>query len=67
MSLKLEVEGMSCAHCVASITEAVQPLPGVTAVAVDLDASAVTVSGEPDQTAVVSAIEDCGYDVRPTP
>lgn len=65
MSLKLEVEGMSCAHCVASITKAVQPLPGVTDVSVDLEAAAVTVTGEPDQAAVVAAIEDCGYDVRP--
>lgn len=64
MSLKLEVEGMSCAHCVASITKAVQPLPGVTDVTVDLDAAAVTVTGEPDEGAVVAAIEDCGYDVR---
>lgn len=64
MSLKLEVEGMSCAHCVASITKAVQPLPGVTDITVDLDAAAVTVTGEPDEAAVVAAIEDCGYDVR---
>jgi copper ion binding protein len=63
MSLHLRVEGMSCAHCVASITEAVTPLPGVTGVAVDLQAGAVTVSGEPDEAAVVDAIEDCGYDV----
>lgn len=65
MSLNLEVEGMSCAHCVASITKAVQPLPGVTDVTVDLDAAAVTVTGQPDRAAVVAAIEDCGYDVRP--
>jgi copper ion binding protein len=63
MSLHLRVEGMSCGHCVASITEAVTPLPGVTGVAVDLQAGAVTVSGEPDEAAVVDAIEDCGYDV----
>jgi copper chaperone len=64
MSLKLDVEGMSCAHCVASITRAVEPLPGVTGVTVDLDGAAVTVTGEPDGAAVAAAIEDCGYDVR---
>jgi copper chaperone CopZ len=64
MSLRIEVDGMSCAHCVASITKAVQPLPGVTGVTVDLAAAAVTVTGEPDEAAVVAAIEDCGYDVR---
>lgn len=64
MSLRLDVEGMSCQHCVASITKAVEPLPGVTGVEVDLQAGAVTVSGDPDETAVVDAIEDCGYDVH---
>ncbi|KUI33253.1 heavy-metal-associated domain-containing protein [Mycobacterium sp. GA-2829] len=64
MSLKLNVAGMSCAHCVSSITKAVEPLPGVTGVTVDLDAAAVTVSGTPEQGAVVAAIEDCGYDVN---
>jgi copper chaperone len=65
MSLKLEVQGMSCAHCVASITEAVEPLPGVTGVAIDLEAAAVTVTGEADAAAVAAVIEDCGYDVLP--
>lgn len=65
MSLTLRVDGMSCAHCVASITKAVEPLPGVTGVAVDLDGAAVTVAGQPDETTVVAAIEDCGYDVQP--
>lgn len=62
--MKLEVDGMSCAHCVASITKAVEPLPGVTGVAVDLEGDTVTVSGDAEEAAVVAAIEDCGYDVR---
>ncbi|WP_422745691.1 heavy-metal-associated domain-containing protein [Mycobacterium sp. WMMD1722] len=65
MTLRLEVDGMSCQHCIASITAAVEAIPGVTAVQVDLPTKAVTVSGEPDQHRVVDAIEDCGYDVRP--
>jgi len=54
---------MSCGHCVASITSAVQPLPGVTGVEVNLAAGVVTVQGTADETAVAAAIEDCGYDV----
>ncbi|WP_299563669.1 heavy-metal-associated domain-containing protein [uncultured Mycolicibacterium sp.] len=62
MSLVLQVAGMSCGHCVAAITRAVAPLPGVTGVDVDLDAGTVTVAGHPDPAAVAAAIEDCGYD-----
>lgn len=61
----LEVNGMSCGHCVAAITSAVTPLPGVTAVDVDLGAGTVRVTGEADATAVTDAIEDAGYDVAP--
>jgi copper chaperone CopZ len=63
MNIVLHVEGMSCGHCVSAISAAVQPLPGVTAVAVDLAAGTVTVTGTPDPGTVTAAIEDCGYDV----
>ncbi|MUL66902.1 heavy metal transporter [Mycobacterium sp. CBMA 234] len=63
MSEVLEVQGMSCGHCVASITSAVEPLAGVTGVEVDLKAGTVRVDGEPDRAAVAAAIEDAGYDV----
>ncbi|OPX05784.1 cation transporter [Mycobacterium sp. AT1] len=63
MSVLLEVHGMSCAHCVASITSAVSALPGVTAVDVALEAGTVRVDGSPDVAVVSAAIEDAGYDV----
>ncbi len=63
MSMTLNVRGMSCGHCVAAITSAVAPLPGVTDVAVDLDNGLVTVEGSADEASVVAAIEDTGYDV----
>ncbi|MBI3226487.1 MAG: heavy-metal-associated domain-containing protein [Mycolicibacterium cosmeticum] len=62
MNIVLNVEGMSCSHCVSAITAAVQPLPGVTGVDVDLAAGTVTVSGTPDNAAVTAAVEDCGYE-----
>lgn len=63
MSVKLEVQGMSCAHCVAAITSAVQPLLGVSGVEVDLTGGVVTVAGAPDVEAVTAAIENAGYEV----
>ncbi|MDO3638744.1 cation transporter [Mycolicibacterium arseniciresistens] len=63
MGMTLNVRGMSCGHCVAAITSAVAPLPGVTDVAVDLEQGLVTVEGSADEASVVAAIEDTGYDV----
>ena len=56
---------MSCGHCVTAITSAVTSLPGVAGVDVDLAAGVVRVDGNPDASAVSSAIEDAGYDVAP--
>jgi copper chaperone len=55
--------GHGCAHCVATITAAVGPIPGVTGVGVDVANGVVTVSGSPDPQAVAAAIKDSGYDV----
>ena len=66
MSVLLEVHGMSCAHCVSSITSAVAPLAGVTAVDVVLADGTVRVDGTPDLDDVTTAIEDAGYDVAGT-
>lgn len=63
MSVVLEVQGMSCAHCVAAITSAVSKLPGVTSVDVALAAGTVSVDGTTDVDAVAAAIEDAGYDL----
>ena len=57
------VTGMTCGHCVASVTEEVQEIPGVTAVDVVIDSGAVTVTSErPLADATVrEAVEEAGY------
>ncbi|MCO1659622.1 heavy-metal-associated domain-containing protein [Pseudonocardia humida] len=57
------VSGMTCEHCVASVTEEISEIDGVSAVDVQLSSGAVTVtSAEPlDPTAVRSAVEEAGY------
>lgn len=57
------VAGMTCGHCVASVTEEVQEIPGVQGVDVVLETGAVTVtSAEPlDDAAVKAAVEEAGY------
>ncbi len=60
------VDGMSCQHCRATITDAVQRIPGVSGVEVDLDGGTVTVRGAgADDAAIRAAIDEAGYQVRP--
>jgi copper ion binding protein len=57
------VTGMTCAHCVASVTEEVSEVAGVTRVDVDLETGALQVTADrtiPDE-AVRAAVEEAGY------
>ncbi|GAA0993388.1 MULTISPECIES: heavy-metal-associated domain-containing protein [Nocardiopsidaceae] len=60
------VEGMTCGHCVNSVTEEVGGVSGVTGVKVDLDDKKVTVTsdGPVDDASVRAAIDEAGYEVR---
>lgn len=57
------VTGMTCGHCVSSVTEEVQELPGVENVDVILETGALTVttSRPADDEAVQAAVEEAGY------
>ncbi|GAA0267436.1 heavy-metal-associated domain-containing protein [Actinomadura nitritigenes] len=57
------VTGMTCGHCVASVTEEVEQVAGVTAVDVDLKTGQVTVTSEApvDDALIKSAVEEAGY------
>jgi copper chaperone len=57
------VTGMTCGHCITSVTEEITAINEVTDVAVDLPTGAVTVtSNEPvDEARVRAAVEEAGY------
>ncbi len=57
------VSGMTCRHCVASVTEEISEIDNVTEVAVDLPTGSVTVaSTKPiDGADVRTAVEEAGY------
>ena len=62
----LNVEGMSCEHCVKAVTKAALALDGVSEVRVDLDAKTVTVAHDSAKAPIAGiklAIEDQGYEV----
>lgn len=60
------VDGMTCGHCVSSVTEEVGGVASVTDVDADLATGEITVtSTEPvDDAAVRAAVAEVGYTVR---
>ena len=57
------VSGMTCGHCVSSVTEELTDLDGVTDVSVVLDSGAVTVTSDRElgQDEVGAAVTEAGY------
>lgn len=60
------VTGMTCGHCVASVTEEVSEVAGVESVDVDLPTGAVTItsSSPVPRAAVQAAVEEAGYQLQ---
>ncbi len=63
LSQTFTVTGMTCGHCVASVTEEVSEIAGVDRVDVALETGTLTVtSADPvDAAAVRAAVEEAGY------
>lgn len=57
------VTGMTCAHCVASVSEEVGEIIGVTDVRVDLPTGGVTVTSDRflSRAEVAAAVDEAGY------
>ena len=58
---QLNVEGMTCDHCVSAVKGALERTPGVEKASVDLDAGHATVEGAADVQAMLQAVESEGY------
>lgn len=63
------VSGMTCGHCVSSVSGEIGRLDGVTDVQVDLSSGAVTVTSDAplDPAAVAAAVDEAGYQLVATP
>ena len=60
------ISGMTCQHCVASVTEEVTELPGVTEVDVDLASGRLHVVGDVTAEQVQAAVAGAGsYTAQP--
>jgi copper chaperone len=65
-TITLQVGGMTCGGCTASISRALQAKPGVIAVNASLDSGTVEVQVQDnaiDRTGVEAAVEAAGFDV----
>ncbi len=66
MEIVLNIDGMSCGHCVSSITDGLKKVPGVSRVSIDLEHKNAHISYAEDQLDkhdIIRVIEDLGYSV----
>lgn len=62
MEKKYKVGGMACSGCVANVKRALEAIPGVDSVNVDLATAVAEVHGDITPEVVERAIEDAGFD-----
>ncbi|MBQ1273989.1 MAG: copper ion binding protein [Cellulosilyticum sp.] len=63
MKRRIQIEGMSCNHCVAHVKKALEELDGMSQVEVNLDEKCAIVFGEVSEECIRETIDDAGYDV----
>ncbi|MBC1482355.1 heavy-metal-associated domain-containing protein [Listeria sp. FSL L7-1509] len=64
--LTLKIEGMTCGHCEARVTKALEEVAGVTNVKVSLEEGTATVefeNGKVTEDTLIDAVEEAGYEV----
>lgn len=59
----ITIKGMSCPHCVASTTKALEGIAGISDVTVDLEKNQASYSGDVDPQVVKDAITGIGFEV----
>ncbi|MBI5798502.1 MAG: copper ion binding protein, partial [Candidatus Yonathbacteria bacterium] len=65
MKKTYSIHGMHCASCVVKTEKAIQKVPGVTKVVVNIATNRATVEGDVSDTAVQRAVESIGYTAEP--
>ena len=62
-TIELNITGMTCEHCVKSVTAALKDVPGVSEAIVSLETKLATVTADPiDVEALIAAVEEEGYE-----
>lgn len=63
--LEMKVSGMSCGHCVQTVTKAIQARDAYARVLVNLEDGLVSAETALDRASAIQAIEATGYKVLP--
>ncbi|MPV58946.1 heavy metal translocating P-type ATPase [Burkholderia sp. HI2761] len=66
-SIKLDIDGMTCASCVSRVEKALAKVPGVTRASVNLATERATIDASADVSAaqLAEAVKQAGYDATP--
>lgn len=59
----VSIKGMSCQHCVASTKKALEGIPGIANVKVDLEKGEASYEGDVDTKVIQEAITKIGFEV----
>ncbi len=59
----VSIKGMSCSHCVASTKKALEEIPGISNVDVNLEKNEATFDGDVEESVVKEAITKIGFEV----
>lgn len=67
---QLEIKGLTCGHCVASVTEELSEIPEVSGVEVELNSgkeaisiATVTAAADLSDVALAAAVDEAGYEL----
>ncbi|MCG2744979.1 MAG: heavy-metal-associated domain-containing protein [Desulfobacteraceae bacterium] len=63
MITTIKIKGMSCQHCVGSTKKALEAIPGISNVQIDLEKGEATFDGKVDSQTVNEAITKIGFEV----
>ncbi len=57
----VSIKGMSCPHCVASTKKALEEIPGISNVAVNLEKGEASYDGDVETNTIKEAVEKIGF------
>jgi copper chaperone len=63
--ITIKIKGMSCQHCVNSARKALEAVPGISNIQIDLAKGEATFDGEVDIQTAKEAIAKIGFEVIP--
>lgn len=61
----VKIKGMSCQHCVGATRKALEKIPGITDVEVDLEKGEARYAGAADPEEITKAVTAIGFEVVP--